>query len=263
MTSRPFEAPLASGALCRLMALSPVLLAAFLLGISAAARAQIDDAGRPAAPPPIESRPLAARTLVLAKLMLPEDLIVEQEMALAKGTFEAAVPANPRARRLEAAHPGLYAAIWAEVEPELRRLASEGKPILWTRVAARLETLLTANETEALIAFYSTSIGRRILRVAIAAIDSYPDDSRPPAPPERQVVAARVRELGEIGAEDRSALAAASRIVGGDKLRAIGEEVQKVARAWRLESEPGRQAQGDAIIAAALGRQLARRRARR
>lgn len=218
---------------------------------------------RSAAPSTVEAGSRQARALILARLMVPEDLVLEREIMLAKQDFRRRAYADPRSRRLEATYPGIHMSVWAEVEPELRRLASEGKPSLWARQAARLQSLLTADETEALIAFYSTPIGRKIIRATVQSVDSYPDDSRRPSPPEGRKVAGVTDALGDLTPEDEAALLAAHRVVGGEKLRRIGEEMGRVAQRWRMETEPLQQSRGDRIIKAAITRYIANRRPRR
>ena len=235
--------------------------AAFMLAAPAAAKpadpagGTTTAAGLEPVPASIEAGSRQARALILAKLIVPEDLVLEREMALAKQAYQAAIQANSEARRLEAAHPGLYAAAWAEAAPELRRLASEGKPRLWASLAAGLEPLLTADETEALIGFYSTSVGRKIVRLGFETVNSYPDDSRPAAPADVQALVGR--EFDTFTSEDEAALLAVRRVVGGDKVKTIFTEARRVARAWRLENEPGQQDRGDIIIGAAVKRQIA------
>lgn len=238
-------------------------LAFCLLSMASAASAQAVPPAPPPAPSSVEAGSRQARALVLARLMVPEDLVVQQEIRLAKQDYRRRTNANPRSRRLEATYPGIHMSVWAEVEPELRRLAAEGKPSLWARQADRLQSLLTADETEKLITFYSTSIGRKIIRATIESVDSYPDDRRPIPAPDQRKVAAVADGLGDLTPEDEAALLAAHRVVGGDKLRRIGEEMARVAQRWRLQSEPLQQSRGDRIISAAIARHIAKRRPRR
>lgn len=198
------------------MAFAPCLLAMVALAVPASVHIALPE--RSAAPSPSEAGSRQARALVLARLMVPEDLVVEQEIMLAKRDYRMRANANPRSKRLEATYPGIHMSVWAEVEPQLRRLAADGKPALWARQAARLQSLLTARETEALITLYSTSVGRRIVRATVQSVDSYPDRSRRLSPPDERKVAAVADGLGDLTAEDEAALLAAHRLIGRDKL---------------------------------------------
>jgi hypothetical protein len=234
-------------------------LPALLLAGLAAAPAPSQPPARPAVPP-VSPQP-AQRALVLARIIAPASLLVDKEVAEARRSFESAIAESPRARAAEAAHPGLYAFAWRETEPLMRSLSQASQEALHRKLAAMLSARLTGEETEALIAYYSSPLGQRGIRASIAGIRVQPD-GRPPAATPGLAERVAKETLGSMTAADEAVVLELGRHIGIEKFRAVGAEVQRIELEAVVEAEPVIQARIGAALQEAMNRYVTRARRR-
>jgi len=115
------------------------------------------------APPPQAAEAPQPRAVAMALLFIPKALLEKVAVRGGKRGFYASMAADAGGREMEQTYPGITAALWAAAEPEVRRAMTEQHPQYVDLIASIYSSRLTPAELEALLQFYSTPTGRKIL----------------------------------------------------------------------------------------------------
>ena len=241
------------------------LLAAALLFATFGADAHARPAAPAAAPAPAPA-PRPYKGEALARLVSSSDGILDLEVVTARRAFFEASRQDADMAAAERQYPGLVDAIWKALEPELRRASAEDSPKLAKRLAAIYDSNLTASEQDALLVFYSSPTGQKMIHDLYAGVDGTPVVVAAMRNPDAPVSAEAFAALNESGkrsavraldASDQPALAALGRSLDLDKLGAIGEQVQRTTMEWVNEPDPEGDARMEKIVEAAVKRHIA------
>src|SRR5262245_24899214 len=102
---------------------------ALLIALAAPAPAPV------AAPPQVQSARAASITkataAALARTVAPGDLMIPFELDQARKAILGLPEMDEGAKQLETDYPGLWAAVWAAMEPEMRRWVEADYPGFW------------------------------------------------------------------------------------------------------------------------------------
>jgi hypothetical protein len=218
-----------------------VLGAALLLVLAAApssGSAQAQPAGQE------ETR---ADARALAELVSPAELYMGKELAVARQAFFAGLESDPDSKALEAEHPGISKALWAAVEPELRKSLLADLPGYRGVLARVYQQRLTAAEIAALRTFYATDVGRRLIRTMLTGLDAQPMIDEMIADPDggismqaatASIDAAKKKAVGQITDKDAPALMQLQRSMDLKKMNAVGVEIRRATLEWANAPDP-------------------------
>lgn len=188
------------------------------------------------------SAPVSAATAAtLARTAAPIELMIPMQLEQARKAIVALPSVDEDARQLEAEYPGLYAALWTEIEPEMRRQAEADHPSYWAALERIYAQRLTENEAQAIIRFFKSPTGQKLIRNMYGSIDTAPvlaemvrnDDYRVNEKQmEAMTDAAKAKAIKQIGDEDHADLWILMASIKLDKFQALGAETQKVTIDW-------------------------------
>lgn len=192
--------------------------------------------------------------LDLARLVRPLDS-AEIEVRNAKVAFYAEGREDQDLKALEADYPGILDAMWEACEPILRRYSEQEDPALIARLSDLYVARLTRSEIDALIRFYSTPTGEKLVRTMYESADYRPilraslDDRATTAEDIGEVQKnARGAVLKSVTEADHAALEDLGRSISLTKANALGAEVRQLMASWMNEPD----SEMDAAIEAAL-----------
>lgn len=202
-----------------------------------------------AASPPSEAQPAnpaaapvsSATAATLARVVAPLDLMVPMELEQARKAILALPAVDKDAKQLEAEYPGIYAALWTEVEPEMRRQAEADYPGYWAALEQIYVKRLTENEAHAVLRFFRSATGQKLIRNMYGSIDTSPlfaemirtDNYNVD---EQQMKAltdtAKAKAVQQIGEQDHADLWILVASIKLEKFQALGAETQKATLDW-------------------------------
>ena len=194
-----------------------------------------------------------ATAAALARVVAPLDIGAAAELEQARKVIMTLPTIDEDARQLEQEYPGIYTALWAAVEPEMRRMTEADYPNFWTALEQLYLARLSENEAQAMMRFYKSATGQKLLRKMYGSVDATPifaemvkSDSN--TVDEKQmkaaVDAAKAKAVAEIGEEDHADLWILMMSVDLKKFQALGAETQKITLDWVNKEDP----EGDARI---------------
>jgi hypothetical protein len=206
----------------------------------------------PAAPAP--NTPAQASVAVskataasLARTVAPADITIALEVDHARKAILALPTIDEDARQLEAEFPGIYAAMWAAIEPEVRRSTEADYPSYWAALENMYLARLSEQEAQAVLAFFRSATGQKLLRGMYGAMDTGPmlaemvkSDSATIDAKQMQsaVDAAKAKAVGQLGPEDEASLLTLVASMDLGKFRALGAETQKITLDWVNKEDP-------------------------
>lgn len=220
-------------------------LGLMLAALSSPVLAQPAQAG----PKPVETsqRVTPATAAALARAVAPLELGVATEIEQARKAILALPTVDEDAKQLEQEYPGLYAALWAAVEPEVRQSSAAGYPGYWAELEKMYIARLTESEAQAVLTFFKSPTGQKLVRNMYGNVDAAPlmaemaksDDY---AVNEKRMKAlvdsAKAKTVKEIGAEDQADLWILMTSIDLKKFQALGAETQKVTLEWVNRPDP-------------------------
>ncbi len=122
------------------------------------------------APAPMLAEP-TAKAMAAAEALLPRSAIIEANVAGFGAGFSVMARQNPSLQQILDAHPGLEAALIASGSDETRKVMEAEYPGLLKIAARFIDARYTPAEQAALIGFYSSSAGQKMLRNEIGSSD--------------------------------------------------------------------------------------------
>jgi hypothetical protein len=198
---------------------------------------QLPNSGAQAHVAPVSPATAAA----LARTVAPADVTIAVEIDQARKAILSLPTVDEDAKQLESEFPGLYAAMWAAVEPEMRRSSEADFPSYWAALEKMYVARLTEQEAQAVLTFFRSPTGQKLLRGMYAAIDTGPmfeqmvkSDSFTVEAQQMQtaVDAAKAKAVKQMGPEDEANLLTLVASINLDKFRALGAETQKITLEW-------------------------------
>ena len=189
-----------------------------------------------------------ATAAALARVVAPIELMLPAEVEQSRKAILALPTLDEDAKGLEAEYPGIYAALWAEIEPVMRRDAEAGFPSYWAALERLYLSRLTENEAQAVMRFFQSETGQKLIRTMYGGLDATPMvadmvKSDNYTIDEKQLKAmtdsAKAKAVKEIGPEDHGDLWILMASIKLDKFQALGAETQKLTLDWvnREDSE--------------------------
>jgi len=209
----------------------------------------------PAAAQPAHVAQGVSRTTAaaLAKVVAPMDLMVSIELEQARKAILALPTVDEDAKQLEAEYPGIYVALWTEIEPEMRRQTEADYPSYWAALEQLYLSRLTENEAEAVMRFFKSPTGQKLIRNMYGSVDAAPIFAEMVRTEnytvdEKQMKAmtdtAKAKAVQQIGPEDHADLWILMASIKHDKFQALGAETQKLTLDWVNKED----AEGDAKL---------------
>lgn len=212
------------------------------------AAAAIATAAPPASPPasgPV-SGPVSPAAATLAELVAPAEASIEAALAQLRQGIAVAF-AQELGADWATKYPGLLEAIWADVEPEMRRESARSRPMLMQRLAALYASRLSESEIIVLNRFYRSPTGQKIIRRMHADVDYAPIVNDLLATDGARVSVQAVRSMGDKGKarlydeltdSDKEALTELARSLPMAKVQKAVAEIQQAAADWMNEPDP-------------------------
>ena len=188
-----------------------------------------------------------ATAATLARTVAPADITIALEVDHARKAILALPTIDDDARQLEAEFPGIYAAMWAAIEPEVRRSTEADYPSYWAALENMYLARLSEQEAQAVLAFFRSATGQKLLRGMYGAMDTGPmlaemvktDSATIDAKQMQSAVdAAKAKAVGQLGPEDEASLLTLVASMDLGKFRALGAETQKITLDWVNKEDP-------------------------
>lgn len=209
---------------------------------------------------PAQQAPAAAaqpdKAVALAELVAGAETTLAIELDFAKQAFDAMMATDADLKTLTAENPGLQAAVWSAVEPEIRRSSVEGGPAFVARIAAVYRSQLTPAELDGVYVFFSSATGQKLVKAMYGGVDPQPliaeavagSEGVSASTLEQATNAGKAKAVSTIGPEDEPAFQMLARTVSLEKLRSVGEQVQKLTLEYVNEEDPALDARIEAAI---------------
>ena len=223
-----------------------LLFAAALASAAPASTAatQAPTPGAKAKTPIVVSQVTAA---ALARTVAPADITIALEVEQARKAILALPTIDEDAKQLESEFPGIYAAMWAAIEPEVRRSTEADYPDYWAALERMYLARLTEQEAQAVLAFFRSPTGQKLLRGMYGAMDAgsmmaemvKSDSSTIDAKQMQSAVdAAKAKAVEQLGPEDQASLLTLVGSIDLEKFRALGAETQRITLEWVNKEDP-------------------------
>ena len=207
-----------------------------------------------------------ATAAALARIVAPLDVGVAAELEQARKAILALPTMDEDARQLEQEYPGLYAALWAAIEPEMKRTTEADYPSFWAALEQLYLARLSENEAQAVMTFFKSATGQKLLRNTYSSFDAAPmmaemvkadnytvDEKQMKAAAD----AAKAKAVGQIGPEDHADLWILMASIDLKKFQALGAETQKITLDWVNKEDPEGDARIGKIMEEAMERYMA------
>lgn len=207
-----------------------------------------------------------ATAAALARVVAPLEIMVPAELEQARKAILALPTLDEEARQLEQEYPGLYAALWAAVEPEMRRSTEADYPSYWTALEQLYVARLTENEAQAVMTFFKSPTGQKLIRNMYGNFDAAPmlaemAKSENYTIDEKQMKAAtdaaKAKAVEQIGPGDQADLWILMASIDLEKFKALGAETQKVTLDWVNKEDAEGEAKIGKIMEEAMKRYMA------
>lgn len=222
----------------------PSIALAAALALAAPASPAAPSPATPAQAPAAVSKATAAS---LARTVAPADITIALEVDHARKAILALPTIDEDARELEAEFPGIYAAMWAAIEPEVRRSTEAEYPSYWAALENMYLARLSEQEAQAVLTFFRSATGQKLLRGMYGAMDTGPmlaemvktDSATIDAKQMQSAVdAAKAKAVGQLGPEDEASLLTLVASMDLGKFRALGSETQRITLDWVNKEDP-------------------------
>jgi len=220
-----------------------------LLFAAAALAATPVIAAQPAGTPPAAQPGARQAATELARLLAPRETMIPLNMKWAEKSIEDLPKLDAEAGEFEREFPGVHQAMWLAAKNELRAQLDSGLPDLWARLEQLYLAEMTETEIRALIAFYKTPTGKRLIEGMYGNSDLQPVIESMAASEDGSISEQSVRAATEeakrktvtaanIDPKDIMPLVGAMPLA---KMRAVGEKVQQVTLEWVNKEDPEQQ----------------------
>lgn len=214
---------------------------------------------------PAESKASRVTAAALAQTIAPMNVMLPLEIEQARKMILALPTLDEDAKQLEEEYPGLYAAVWTAVEPEMRRQTEADYPSFWTMLEDLYIRRLTEQEAQAVLAFFKSPTGQKLTRSMYGSVDATPwlaemvkSDSSTVSEAQMQKVidAAKAKAVQQIGPEDEANLTALAAKISLEDFRSLGAETQKLTLDWVNREDPEGEEKIAKIMEAAMERYM-------
>lgn len=204
--------------------------------------------------------------LEIAGLMLPVETAVEASVRVGKQAFFDMFRQNAEATEMERELPGIAAALWPALEPELRQFTREEHPGFLNTVATFYTSRFTPDELKALHTLYASPTGKKMIgavyRNAVSNAIVEEMIQSPGAPVSQTAAREAIRqETGKLvdllTNEDEARIQAAFRVIPMAKLERANGELAEVMVQWLNRPSPELDARLDAVMGKAMARYIA------
>ena len=222
----------------------PTIWLAAALALAAPASPAAPSPGTPAQAPVAVSKATAAS---LARTVAPADITIALEVEQARKAILSLPAIDEDAKQLEAEFPGIYAAMWAAIESEVRRSTEADHPSYLAALEKMYLERLSEQEAQAVLAFFRSATGQKLLRGMYGAMDTSPmlaemvkSDSATIDAGQMQsaVDAAKAKAVAQLGPEDEASLLTLVGTMDLGKFRALGAETQRITLEWVNKEDP-------------------------
>jgi hypothetical protein len=203
----------------------------------------------------------------LARLVLPDDQ-VGMEMDAGRTAFMQLTETAPDNRELEEAYPGIHQAMWSAMEPELRKSMTDKQPRDREKMARLYASMFSPADLAEANIFYSSPVGQKMIRAMYTETDMAPVMEQIAADPDAPIsaealkasdAAAKQKLTDALNEQEVAALMSFVQKVGMDKMRKVGEAVQRLRLEMLNEEDPELDARLDKLIEAATQQYIARK----
>lgn len=222
----------------------------------------------PAAPQPAGAgqKVSQATAAALARTVAPMEPMLRAEMEQARKAILALPTHDDDARQLEQDYPGLYAALWTAVEPDMKRSAEASYPSYWAALEQLYLARLTESEAQAVMTYFKSASGQKLIRTMYGSFDAAPmvaemTKSNDYTVSEGQLKAAtdaaKAKAVQQITDDDKADLWMLMASIDLQKFKAIGAETQKVTLEWVNRPDPEGDASMQELMEQAMQRYMA------
>jgi len=198
----------------------------------------------------------------LAQVVAPRQIMIPLNMKWAEKSIEELPKLNAEAGEFEGEFPGVHQAMWLAAKDELHAQLEASLPDLWGRLEQLYLADMTETEIRALIGFYSTPTGKRLIAGMYGNSDLQPmiqsmatsEDGNISEQSFRTVTEDAKRKAvanADIDPKDILPLMTAMSL---PKLRAIGEKSQRATMEWVNRDDPQQQERINKLMADAAER---------
>jgi hypothetical protein len=244
------------------------LLASSLGLLLAAASVQTLAQPAPAAPQPAGASPKVSQdtAAALARTVAPVEPMLRAEIEQARKAILALPTLDNDAKELERDYPGLYAALWTAVEPDMKRSAEASYPGYWAALEQLYLARLTEGEAQAVMTYFKSPGGQKLIRTMYGGFDSAPmvaemTKSNDYTVNEQQLKeatdAAKAKAVQQITDDDKADLWILMASIDLQKFKAIGAETQRVTLDWVNRPDPEGEARMQKLMEQAMQRYMA------
>jgi hypothetical protein len=173
---------------------------------------------------------------------------------------------NAEAAEAESALPGISAALWPVLEPEIRQFTRDEHPGYLNMVASFYTSRFTPDELKALHALYASPTGTKIIGALYGSArpDALVEEMirSPEAPISQSATSEAISQMtdrlvGLITEEDQPALLAALRVVPQAKLDRANRDLTQLVVQWLNKPTPELDARLDVLMEKAVARYMA------
>jgi len=164
-------------------------------------------------------------------------------------------------RQLEKEYPGIFAATWAAIEPQLRKSLGAENERYWAALEDLYISRLNEPEAQALLKFYRSPTGQKLIRNLHMNVDVMPiipqvlnsNSGAVSADQMRAVTdAAKVKALQSLEADDMDSFQELSTGLSLQKLGEIGQATEKLTLEWVNKSDPEFDSRLEALMTKAM-----------
>ena len=215
----------------------------------------------------VEPAPAAlASGVEIAKLLNPENEVLEGSRAAIVATLQKMFAADPNVTTMEKEHPGFIAAGSEAIQSTTLAILKERLPILWSRLGAAYARSLSEAELGQTLRFYQSEAGKRLIQATLKGIDPSALIQKQIAAPDRKVEAAELgatvtasatKAATNATSEDRTALYNFVFTPLGLKIRQLNPELLKIGADWSNERDEISEERVTEAVGAALAPFLA------
>jgi hypothetical protein len=207
-----------------------------------------------------------ATAAALARTVAPADLMIPMEVEQAKKAILALPTLDADAKELEKLYPGVWAAVWAASEPEMRRSATADFPKFWAALEQLYTSRLTEPEAQAVLTFYRSASGQKLLRGLIQNFDATPIVAGVAKSDSGKISAEQLGEATEaakaaaakgVGPEVMGDLMELLHAISLDKFKAVGAETQKITLDWVNKEDPESEKRLEDVMKTAVTKYIA------
>jgi hypothetical protein len=213
--------------------------------------------------PAAVSRTTAA---TLARTVAPADVMIPFEIDQARKGILGLPQMDEEAKQLESDYPGIWSAVWTAIEPEMRRWVEADYPAFWAALEQLYAARLTEQEAQALLTFYRSPTGQKLLRGMVQNFDASPILKDVLASPSSTVSAeqmsrvtnaAKSKAVATIGPEDTGEVMILMHYIDLEKFQSLGAETQKVTLDWVNKADPEGDKRLEELMRGAMERYMA------